>query len=101
MTASGRRQCRSGKVLITTAKNYIKVIGQYEELKELSGVELEDYHRPWIDDVTFTIDDVEYKRIDKVLDCWFESGSMPFAQFHYPFENIEKFEAEFSRRLYR
>lgn len=73
----------------------IKVVGSYAELKELSGVELEDYHRPWIDDVTFTIDGVEYKRIDKVLDCWFESGSMPFAQFHYPFENVQKFEQSF------
>ena len=73
----------------------IKVIGSYAELKELSGVELEDYHRPWVDDVRFTIDGVEYKRIDKVLDCWFESGSMPFAQFHYPFENVEKFESNF------
>ncbi len=74
---------------------HTKVVGSYAELKELSGVELEDYHRPWIDDVTFTIDDIEYTRIDKVLDCWFESGSMPFAQFHYPFENIEKFEQNF------
>jgi len=74
---------------------HTKVIGSYQELKELSGVELEDYHRPWIDDVTFTIDNVEYHRIDKVLDCWFESGSMPFAQFHYPFENKEKFEQNF------
>jgi isoleucyl-tRNA synthetase len=74
---------------------HTKVVGSYEELKELSGVELEDYHRPWVDDVTFTINDIEYKRIDKVLDCWFESGSMPFAQFHYPFENKEKFEANF------
>ena len=73
----------------------IKVVGSYAELKELSGVELEDYHRPWIDDVTFTIDGVEYTRIDKVMDCWFESGSMPFAQFHYPFENVEKFEANY------
>ena len=73
----------------------MKVVGSYAELKELSGVELEDYHRPWVDDVTFTIDGVEYKRIDKVMDCWFESGSMPFAQFHYPFENKEKFEASF------
>ncbi len=72
-----------------------KVIGSYAELKDLSGVELEDYHRPWIDDVKFTIDDVEYTRIEKVMDCWFESGSMPFAQFHYPFENAEKFEANF------
>ncbi|PLS81962.1 isoleucine--tRNA ligase, partial [Candidatus Saccharibacteria bacterium] len=74
---------------------HVKVIGSYAELKELSGVELEDYHRPWIDDVTFTIDGVEYRRIEKVLDGWFESGSMPFAQFHYPFENVEKFEANF------
>jgi isoleucyl-tRNA synthetase len=76
-------------------KEHVKVVGSYAELKELSGVELEDYHRPWIDDVTFVIDGVEYKRIDKVLDCWFESGSMPFAQFHYPFENVEKFEQNF------
>ncbi len=76
-------------------KELIKVVGSYAELKELSGEELADYHRPWIDDVTFTIDGVEYRRIDKVLDCWFESGSMPFAQFHYPFENVEKFEQNF------
>ncbi|MEI6228633.1 MAG: isoleucine--tRNA ligase [Candidatus Saccharibacteria bacterium] len=74
---------------------HVKVIGSYAELKELSGVELEDYHRPWVDDITFEIDGVSYSRIDKVLDCWFESGSMPFAQFHYPFENVEKFEANF------
>jgi isoleucyl-tRNA synthetase len=76
-------------------KEHIKVIGSYAELKDLSGVELEDYHRPWIDAVTFTIDGVEYRRIDKVMDCWFESGSMPFAQFHYPFENTRKFEQNF------
>ncbi len=73
----------------------VKVIGSYAELKELSGVELDDYHRPWIDDVKFTIDGEEYTRIDKVMDSWFEAGSMPFAQFHYPFENKEKFEANF------
>ena len=73
----------------------IKVVGSYAELKELSGVELADYHRPWVDDITFEIDGVTYSRIDKVLDCWFESGSMPFAQFHYPFENVEKFEQNF------
>lgn len=73
----------------------VKVIGSYAELKELSGVELEDYHRPWIDDVTFELDGETYTRIDKVMDSWFEAGSMPFAQFHYPFENKEKFEANF------
>lgn len=76
-------------------KGTVKVIGSYAELKELSGVELEDYHRPWIDDVTFEIDGEKFTRIDKVIDGWFESGSMPFAQFHYPFENKEKFEANF------
>jgi isoleucyl-tRNA synthetase len=73
----------------------VKVIGSYAELKELSGVELEDYHRPWVDDITFEIDGEKFTRIEKVLDCWFESGSMPFAQFHYPFENKEKFEANY------
>ncbi len=74
---------------------HVKVVGSYKELQQLSGVMLEDYHRPWIDNVVFTVDNIEYKRIDKVLDCWFESGSMPFAQFHYPFENTEKFEQNF------
>ena len=73
----------------------VKVVGSYAELKELSGVELEDYHRPWVDDITFEIDGETYTRTDKVMDSWFEAGSMPFAQFHYPFENKEKFEANF------
>jgi isoleucyl-tRNA synthetase len=76
-------------------KAQVKVVGSYAELKELSGKELDDYHRPWVDEITFTIDGVEYKRIDKVLDSWFESGSMPFAQFHYPFENQDTFEQNF------
>ncbi len=83
------------KGIDTDGNEHIKVVGSYQELKELSGVELEDYHRPWIDDVTFTVDGVEYRRIDKVIDGWFESGSMPFAQFHYPFDNVEKFENNF------
>jgi len=73
-------------------KGTIKVIGSYAELKDLSGVELDDYHRPWVDDITFEIDGEHFTRIEKVLDCWFESGSMPFAQLHYPFENKQKFE---------
>lgn len=76
-------------------KKHQIVVGSYAELKELSGVELDDYHRPWVDDIEFDKDGVHYKRIEKVLDGWFESGSMPFAQFHYPFENKEKFEANF------
>jgi isoleucyl-tRNA synthetase len=76
-------------------KKHQIVVGSYAELKELSGVELEDYHRPWVDDIEFDKDGIHYKRIDKVLDGWFESGSMPFAQFHYPFENKKKFEENF------
>ena len=72
-----------------------KVVGSYDELEELSGKRLDDYHRPWVDEITFEIDGVKYTRIDKVMDSWFEAGSMPFAQFHYPFENVEKFEANF------
>lgn len=74
---------------------HTKVVGSYDELEKLSGVRLDDYHRPWIDDVKFTVDGIEYTRIDKVMDSWFEAGSMPFAQFHYPFENKDKFEANF------
>ena len=73
----------------------VRVVGSYAELKELSGVELDDYHRPWVDDITFRIDGETFTRIDKVLDCWFESGSMPFAQLHYPFENQAKFEQNY------
>ncbi|MFA5986963.1 MAG: isoleucine--tRNA ligase [Parcubacteria group bacterium] len=72
-----------------------KVIGSYAELKELSGKDLPDYHLPYVDAVTFEWEGVTMKRIDKVMDCWFESGAMPFAQFHYPFENKEKFESNF------
>ena len=122
----------------------IKVFGSYEELKEFSGKELDDYHRPWVDQIEFDAYVVDgrveskdvfsrpsatneervsearpvttgerervekktsstssdaiidhFTRIDKVLDCWFESGSMPFAQLHYPFENKQKFEANY------
>ena len=76
-------------------KGTVKVVGSYDELYELSGVRLEDYHRPWVDEIEFDIDGEHFKRIEKVLDCWFESGSMPFAQMHYPFENKTKFEANY------
>ena len=114
----------------------VLVIGSYDELRQYSGKELDDYHRPWVDEIEFdalvdkdghvmpatstggaaggtpaarsgasTVGETaatgpvesnvhleHFKRIEKVLDCWFESGSMPFAQLHYPFENKEKFE---------
>ncbi len=117
----------------------VVVMGSYDELERYSGKRLEDYHRPWVDEIEFDglvtgIGTEEYmlsndvykvepyndevwqkyeenrknraltgktavkdhfKRIEKVLDCWFESGSMPFAQLHYPFENKEKFERNY------
>ncbi|MBQ3294173.1 isoleucine--tRNA ligase [Candidatus Saccharibacteria bacterium] len=76
-------------------KGTVKVVGSYDELYELSGQRLEDYHRPWVDAIEFDLDGEHFTRVDKVLDCWFESGSMPFAQLHYPFENKEKFEQNY------
>ena len=73
-------------------KGTVIVIGSYEELEKYSGKRLDDYHRPWVDEVEFDVNGEHFTRIEKVLDCWFESGSMPFAQLHYPFENKEKFE---------
>ena len=73
-------------------KGSVKVVGSYQELADLSGQKLDDYHRPWVDEIEFDYQGEHFKRIEKVLDCWFESGSMPFAELHYPFENKEKFE---------
>ena len=72
-------------------------MGSVEELKKYSGVEVNDLHREFVDEVNFSVEDEEgtYKRIPEVFDCWFESGSMPFAQLHYPFENKEVFDAGF------
>lgn len=76
-------------------KGSVKVVGSYDELEKLSGKRLEDYHRPWVDEIEFDIDSEHFVRIPEVLDGWFESGSMPFAQLHYPFENKEKFEKNY------
>ena len=79
---------------------HMHAVGSRAELAELSGnpdaanVEL---HRPYIDAVTFPCEKCgkEMHRVPEVIDCWFDSGAMPFAQHHYPFENKEKFEAQF------
>ena len=72
-------------------------IGSKEELKEYSGVEVSDFHREHVDPLTFDIEGEPgtYRRIEEVLDCWFESGSMPYAQLHYPFENHDVFKSGF------
>jgi len=74
-------------------------IGSIEELKSMSdncpdNIEL---HRPYIDEVTIKCEKCgkQMKRVPEVIDCWFDSGAMPFAQHHYPFENKELFEAQF------
>lgn len=71
------------------------IIGSFEELKKYSGIEIDDPHKPFVDDIIFTFENEEYKRIPDVLDVWYDSGAMPFARFHYPFENKEKFESKF------
>jgi len=71
------------------------VIGSVEELEKLSGQKVEDLHRPYIDEITIEKGGKVYKRIPEVLDSWFEAGSMPYAQLHYPFENQDKFEKNF------
>jgi isoleucyl-tRNA synthetase len=73
----------------------IHVIGSIAELQDLSGQEVTDLHRPYIDKITFEKNGKKFTRIPEVLDSWFEAGSMPYAQFHYPFENKQKFEANF------
>jgi len=73
-------------------------VGSIEELHQLSGVKLEDLHRENVDKVTIPSSrpgQPPLKRINDVFDCWFESGSMPYAQVHYPFENKKEFEDSF------
>ncbi|MBO8456999.1 MAG: isoleucine--tRNA ligase [Spirochaetes bacterium] len=71
-------------------------VGSREELKQLSGIYPEDLHKHFVDKITIPCDcGGIMKRIPEVLDCWFESGSMPYAQNHYPFENKEYFEKHF------
>ena len=68
-----------------------KVFGSIKELEDFFGTKINDLHRPTLD----ALEKDGWKRISDVLDCWVESGSMPFASLHYPFENKEKFEATF------
>ena len=75
-------------------------IGSREELYKMSGNEKAktvEFHRPYIDEITITCPECgrQMKRVPEVIDCWFDSGAMPFAQHHYPFENKELFEQQF------
>ena len=66
-------------------------IGSIEELEKLSGVKADDLHKHFMDDIKIEINNKTYTRTPEVLDCWFESGSMPYGQQHYPFENSKDF----------
>ena len=78
----------------------VDVFGSVAEIKEKTGFEVNDLHKPYIDDVVYPNPDdptgkTMMRRVSDVFDCWFESGSMPYAQVHYPFENKEWFESHF------
>ena len=78
----------------------IDVFGSVAEIKEKTGIEVTNLHKPYIDEVVYPNPDdpsgkTMMRRVDDVFDCWFESGSMPYAQVHYPFENKEWFENHF------
>ena len=72
-------------------------IGSVAELEELTGQDLSelDLHRPAVDDISFEKDSKTWQRVPEVIDCWFDSGAMSYAQWHYPFENEELFEKHF------
>jgi isoleucyl-tRNA synthetase len=72
-------------------------VGSVAELEKLTGKQLSelDLHRPAVDDITFEKDGKTWSRVPEVIDCWFDSGAMSYAQWHYPFENKDKFEKHF------
>jgi isoleucyl-tRNA synthetase len=86
-----------------TGKEHYECIGSIEDLKkkstnfnEIYNKDFFDLHKPYIDNIkVLSTDGKEMQRVPEVIDCWFDSGSMPFAQFHYPFENAEYFEANY------
>lgn len=78
----------------------VDVFGSIEEIREKTGFNVTNLHKPYIDDVVYPNPDdpsgkTMMRRVGDVFDCWFESGSMPYAQIHYPFENKEWFENHF------
>jgi isoleucyl-tRNA synthetase len=83
--------------LWTDGEGNFRCIGSRAELEELCGRELGDLdlHRPAVDDVTFEKDGATWRRVPEVIDCWFDSGAMSYAQWHYPFENEATFKTHF------
>ena len=81
----------------TDGEEGFKCIGSVAELEELTGRELSelDLHRPAVDDVTFELDGKTWRRVPEVIDCWFDSGCMPFAQWGFPHQGVDKFKSSF------
>ncbi len=81
----------------TNGEGEYHCVGSVGELEELTGHELSelDLHRPAIDEISFEKDGKTWQRVPEVIDCWFDSGAMSYAQWHYPFENQDKFEKSF------
>ena len=73
----------------------VMCVGSVEELERLTGEKINDLHKHFVDSLVIEKNGKSYRRVSEVLDCWFESGSMPYAQEHYPFENKERFEENF------
>ena len=89
--------CQTGRSQKSKVKSQkfcdnIKVIGSIRELEKLSGKKIKDLHRPYIDKITFKCEKCagRMKRVPEVVDCWFDSGAMPFAQGHWPFAQSQK-----------
>ncbi|WP_108897109.1 isoleucine--tRNA ligase [Chlamydia serpentis] len=78
-----------------SADGEVLVLGSIQELEELVGTEIEDIHRHFIDDLKIVKDGKSFYRVPYVFDCWFDSGAMPYAQNHYPFENQKETEQGF------
>jgi isoleucyl-tRNA synthetase len=76
---------------------HMHVVGSFSELQERSGEELSDHHRPYVDEVGFPCEQCgqPMQRVPEVIDVWFDSGAMPFAQHHFPFAELETFEEAF------
>ena len=93
-SATGARRCRSGAA---SRRRTRTSIGSFDELEELSGVRLEDPHRPYVDEVGFPCPQCHgrMRRVPEVIDVWFDSGAMPFAQEHAPFEHEDRFARRF------
>jgi isoleucyl-tRNA synthetase len=86
------------------AEGHVHVVGSFAELAERSGTELDDHHRPYVDEAAFPCPQLDgygsacgeaMTRVPEVIDVWFDSGAMPFAQHHFPFEHESLFEASF------